>query len=59
MTPNQKHDPFDSLVLPLIAISIIAKGLAKDAMAMCVEKEKSEKGEKKNEFKENHRSNSK
>lgn len=31
---QQMKDPFETLVIPLIALSVVAKGLAKEAMEL-------------------------
>lgn len=48
MSTNESAKLFDSLVIPLISLSFIAKGLAKETMAMCNEVEKNKKGENSN-----------
>lgn len=44
---QQMKDPFETLVIPLIALSVVAKGLAKVAMELSKQYEKNLKGEKK------------
>lgn len=45
---QQMKNPFETLVIPLIALSVVAKGLAKVAMEISKQYEKKLKGEKKN-----------
>lgn len=44
---QQMKDPFETLVIPLIVLSVVAKGLAKEAMELSKQYEKNLKGEKK------------
>ncbi|MGM9899885.1 MAG: hypothetical protein ACI32E_04825 [Bacilli bacterium] len=44
---QRMKDPFETLVIPLIALSVVAKGLAKEAMELSKQYEKNLKGEKK------------